>query len=168
MSIELSRADVLRGRFIAIAEAARPPYAIPEQDFRGRCEPCGACRDACETRIIGQDAEGYPILLFGQAGCSFCGACAAACPAGALSLEQARAWTIAAHVKASCLSFNAITCRACEESCKAGAIRFRLMTGGRALPLVDEENCVGCGDCALICPSQSIEMRSRNTEEVMA
>lgn len=168
MSIEVSRADLLRGRFAAIAEQVRPPYAVPEEEFRIRCEPCEDCRDVCETHIIEQDMEGYPVLRFGQAGCSFCGACATACPTGALSLEFARAWSIKAHVKSSCLSFNAITCRACEESCKAVAIRFRLMTGGRALPLIDAECCTGCGDCALVCPNQSIEMRNLTTEEATA
>lgn len=168
MSEAVSRADIIRGRFTPIPQNSRPPYAIAEADFRSLCERCDACREACETGIIGRDGEGYPILLFGQASCSFCGDCANVCDTGALSVKQARPWTVRADVKASCLSFNAVTCRACEDSCEAGAIRFRLMTQGRALPLIDETACTGCGSCAVICPNQSIEMKSRETKEAFA
>ncbi len=164
----VSRADIIRGRFSGIPDSIRPPYAIAEEDFRARCEPCGDCRKACETGVIGQDGEGFPILLFGQAECSFCGRCAEVCTTGAFRKSHARPWVATAHVKSNCLSFNAITCRSCEENCEAGAIRFRLMTQGRALPLIDAAACTGCGNCAVICPNQSIEMKNRETEEVFA
>ena len=146
----------------------RPPYSIAEAEFRSLCEACDDCRNACETGIIGTDGEGLPVLVFGKAGCAFCGACAEACTTGALDTGKARAWTVIAQMKGSCLSFEGITCRACEESCTPGAIRFRLMTEGRALPLLDEAVCTGCGACAAICPNQSIHMTSRKAQEVFA
>lgn len=164
----VSRTDIIRGRLTPIPQTFRPPYAVPEDDFRSLCERCDACREACETSVIGRDGLGYPVLLFGKAECTMCGDCASACETGALSLKQARPWAARAHVKGTCLSFNAITCRACEEGCEAGAIRFRLMTQGRALPLIDEAACTGCGACAVICPNKSIEMRSRETKEAFA
>ncbi len=146
----------------------RPPYARAEIDFRKLCDGCDACRESCPTGVIGKDGDGIPMLLYGQAVCDFCGACADACPTGAMVREQARPWIVTAHVKATCLSFNAVTCRCCEESCEAGAIRFRLMTGGRALPQIDDDACTGCGHCAVICPNNSVEMRSRAREEAFA
>ncbi len=165
VSNAISRAALLRGRLVATAEKARPPYAVAEADFRSHCERCDDCRNACEADVIGRDKQGFPFLRFNHAKCSFCGACAEACTTGALSPEQARAWTITAHVQDSCLSVNAITCRACEESCETRAIRFQLMTGGRALPLVDGTKCTGCGNCAVICPNRSIQMSSGKPEE---
>ncbi|VAW17782.1 Ferredoxin-type protein NapF (periplasmic nitrate reductase) [hydrothermal vent metagenome] len=164
----LSRAELLRGRFAEISGTGRPPYSLPEVDFIGLCEACDDCRNACETSIIGTDDEGYPVLRFGEARCSFCGACATACTTGALDPDKARAWTVIAEVRGSCLSFEGITCRACEETCAPGAIRFRLMTGGRAVPLLNEADCTGCGACAVVCPNQSIHMTSRKAEEVFA
>ena len=81
-----------------------------------------------------------------------------------MSVDEAADWSVIAYVKGSCLSFNGITCRACDENCEADAIRFKLMTGGRSVPLVNEEGCTGCGACAHVCPNHSIEMRHRNAE----
>lgn len=79
--------------------------------------------------------------------------------------DRARRWDVIAHIKGKCLSFNGITCRACDEACEAGSIRFKLMTAGRSLPLVDEAGCTGCGACARVCPNDSIEMRRHGAEE---
>lgn len=164
----ISRADLLRGRVTPTPEPIRPPFSLPEPEFRTLCEPCDACREACETDVIGVDGDGLPILLYGEAACTFCGACVEACPTGAMDADLAPPWTVTAHVKASCLSFNAITCRACEEACEAGAISFRLMTEGRSLPLVDETRCTGCGTCATICPNHAVDMRRSEPEEVLS
>jgi ferredoxin-type protein NapF len=56
----------------------------------------------------------------------------------------------------SCLSLNGISCRACEDACDPRAIRFRLMTGGRATPVLDEALCTGCGECAYTCPAGAV------------
>jgi ferredoxin-type protein NapF len=167
MQTELNRADLIRGRFAGTTQALRPPYAIAEKQFVQLCDGCDDCRDACESDVIGFDAHGYPILLFGEAECTFCEACATACPTGALSLEEARPWNVLAHIKPSCLSLNGVTCRSCEEGCGDDAIQFKLMTGGRALPVPDPGRCTGCGKCAVVCPNQSIDMRSRQAEEVL-
>ncbi|HIE47404.1 TPA: hypothetical protein EYP84_00755, partial [Candidatus Bipolaricaulota bacterium] len=72
-------------------------------------------------------------IFGGPHGISICrqcekAACAEACPTVALSPDQAGRWRVTAHIKGTCLSFNGITCRACDENCEEGAIRFRLMT----------------------------------------
>ena len=166
MRSAVSRAELIRGRMTPAPEAQRPPYSLPENAFLDRCDCCTKCVDVCPTDVIGRDGSGYPILLFGQSSCTFCSACAEACPTGALSLDQAGRWHVTAHIKGTCLSFNGITCRACDERCDEAAIRFRLMTQGRALPLVDETRCTGCGACAVICPNNSIDMRVFRNHEV--
>ncbi len=168
MRSAVSRAELIRGRMTPAPEVQRPPYSLPENAFLDRCDCCDKCRDVCPTDVIGRDRAGFPVMLFGRAACTFCGACAKVCPTDALSLKQADAWQVTAHITGTCLSFNGITCRACDESCEAGAIRFRLMTQGRSLPLVDETRCTGCGACAVICPNNSIDMRQHSVEEIDA
>ena len=165
---ELSRRNLIRGQFTRAPRLPRPPYAIPERDFRTRCQRCDDCIKSCDTGIIGKDEDGFPVLRFGHAKCTFCGACADACKSGALNINAPRSWTISAHIDETCLSLVGTTCRACEESCGADAIRFRLMTGGRALALVDENRCTGCGNCAVVCPSHSIKMENSRVEEKVA
>ncbi len=165
---ELSRRNLIRGRFVQAPVMHRPPYAIPESDFRSRCTRCKDCETACPTGIIGRDSAGFPKLRFGEANCTFCGDCAEACKAGSLNPDAARPWSVRARIDNTCLSINAVTCRTCEESCEAGAIRFRLMTGGRALALVDTSRCNGCGACAVVCPSKSIEMADHQIKEKVA
>jgi len=60
-------------------------------------------------------------------------------------VAEAARCNVIAYFKGSCLSFNGITCRACDENCQTDAIRFNLMTGGRSVPPVKEESCTGCG-----------------------
>jgi len=69
------------------------------------------------------------------------------------------------HIKASidltkCLSMNATICRSCGESCEHGAITFNLKLGGIAEPVLDIDQCTGCGACFAVCPVQVIELKS--------
>lgn len=64
----------------------------------------------------------------------------------------------------ACLSLAGTACRVCGEWCEAGAIGFRLMTGGRAEVRVDAGRCDGCGDCVPRCPVRAIRMADRAEE----
>jgi len=141
----------------------RPPQAIAEDAFLALCVDCTACAEACPEGIIQPDDEGRPILDFKNDGCTFCEACTEACPTGALDAAAARPWAWRADVGADCLSYNGITCRACSDSCEAGAIRFRLMTGGRDVPLLDPSDCTGCGTCLSVCPVSAISHTSADS-----
>ncbi len=163
----VSRAELIRGRMMPAREVLRPPHSLPENAFLDQCDRCDKCLTACPTHVIRHDAAGFPRLEFGSASCTFCSACAEACPTGALSQDHADVWNVMAHIKGNCLSFNGITCRACDENCEEGAIRFRLMTHGRSLPLVDETRCTGCGACAVICPNDAIDMRQTQAQEAV-
>lgn len=70
-----------------------------------------------------------------------------------------------AVVQGNCLSLMGTTCRTCEESCDLGAISFRLMTSGRAAPIIQDDRCNGCGDCAAVCPVAAIELESQDQNE---
>jgi ferredoxin-type protein NapF len=51
-------------------------------------------------------------------------------------------------------------CRTCSEHCEPGAIRFRLLPAGRAIPLVDEARCNACGECLRVCPVQAMSLQA--------
>lgn len=122
MSNAISRANLLRGRFSPTTEVVHSHYAVTETKFRTLCDKCGDCLKACETGILTNGNDGFPILRFGHAKCTFCGACAEACKTGALNVAKARDWKVSAHIKTSCLSLNGITYRSCEEACEANAV----------------------------------------------
>ena len=63
-----------------------------------------------------------------------------------------------AIVGAQCLSQRGVTCRVCADHCGAGAIRFRPMRGGIAVPIVDAATCTGCGACRAPCPAAAIAL----------
>lgn len=136
----------------------RPPWALAESEFIERCDRCTHCIDACPERILVSGSGGYPEADYGRGGCTLCGECAAACPTAALNTEAGHAWAHRAHIKADCLSMKGIVCRACGEACDPEAIRFRLQTGGRALPLVNLNECTGCGACRYACPVNAISL----------
>jgi len=155
----IARRDLLSGRFQKTQTRPRPPYAIPEAAFTDLCVGCPDCAVACEEDMIKIDENALPVMRFGEAECTFCGECAKACTTGALDPAKARPWPYVASIKRGCLALNGIVCRTCGDQCDENAIKFTLMTGGRALPEVDEENCTGCGACAATCPNKSISMR---------
>jgi ferredoxin-type protein NapF len=55
---------------------------------------------------------------------------------------------------------NATICRSCGESCDDKAITFALKLGGIAEPVLNIEQCTGCGACFSVCPVQVISLTS--------
>ncbi|WP_246036091.1 ferredoxin-type protein NapF [Aliishimia ponticola] len=154
MSLE-GRRNFLRGRFRqSDGLAMYPPGA--QDAFAELCTNCGDCATACPEGIIVKTGSAHPIVDFTRGACTFCGECSAACPSGALLAENITLWPWRATIQTNCLSFQGITCRACEDACEPRAIRFRLMTAGRAIPEIDTGQCSGCGECAFTCPAQAV------------
>lgn len=152
MQDQISKRAFFRGKLKA-AISLRPPGAV--EQFAELCTRCDACLTACPTGIIGRDPEGLPKVDLSNGACLFCGECAEACEPQAIL--PATSWAIRAKVNASCLSFNGVMCRTCEDHCDHQAIHFHLMTRGRSVPTIDPDRCTGCGECAAPCPSQSIQ-----------
>ncbi|MCA0942139.1 ferredoxin-type protein NapF [Yangia mangrovi] len=159
MTTQHSRRDFLRGQVSRpAAPLMRPPGA--QTGFSQLCNGCGACASACPEAIIirheGPAGRSTPVVDFSKGACTFCGACAEACDTGALSAQAVPDWPWRAIITDSCLSLGGISCRSCEDACEPRAIRFRLMTGGRAAPVLDSAQCTGCGDCAATCPAGAV------------
>lgn len=153
-TINTARRAFFRGNAVRIAHQV--PWAIDA--FEDACRRCDDCVRACEEAILTAGDGGFPTVDFRRGGCTFCGACVAACQYGALDRAVSPPWRLAAGIGENCLSARGITCRSCGDACGAGAIRFCLAVGGRALPELDQAQCTGCGDCVAICPANVIQI----------
>lgn len=139
----------------------RPPWAIAEWAFVGRCDGCLACVDVCREGVLNPGKDGLPEMDFRFGGCNFCGACVAACDRGALRRNLASktpAFRFVLTVDSNCLALAGEPCRTCEEFCDAYAIRFRPTERGNMVPTVIAANCSGCGACVGPCPVGSIQL----------
>lgn len=134
----------------------RMPWLVDEQAFVSGCTRCGRCLQACETSVIVQGEAGFPEVCFDNGECTFCGKCAEACPEPLFLSLQQKPWNQVAVISDRCLSLNAIECRSCGDMCEYAAIRFRLQAGGTAKPVLNVEDCTGCGACIRPCPVDAI------------
>lgn len=165
----LTRRQFLRGSFSARAAEIRPPWAVDEDAFTSRCTRCGACAQACPSRIITTGAGGYPRVDFSRDECTFCGECAAACRDGALVHQSDEApWSCKASITQSCLARANVVCRTCGDACESRAIRFRPRIGGASLPEIDIDACTGCGACVAVCPAGAVTVTAASLEEFPA
>jgi len=70
-----------------------------------------------------------------------------------------------ARIGDACLARRNVECRVCGEACEWSAIRFRPRPGGVVQPEVVLENCTGCADCVVVCPTQAIECTERAAQQ---
>jgi ferredoxin-type protein NapF len=141
----------------------RPPRS-DEASIAAYCTGCQECAKACPENIISLNANQRPLLKFDAGMCTFCSACAEACPTDAINPAREFIWPWKAEVLDACLSRQGVMCRTCEDVCEPRAIRFKLALGGKSEPLIDTDQCSGCGACAHSCPAQAIRLRQPETQ----
>jgi polyferredoxin/formate hydrogenlyase subunit 6/NADH:ubiquinone oxidoreductase subunit I len=154
----------------------RPPGALEEAAFLGRCVRCGECMKVCignalHATWLEAGLEGiFTPRLIGRIGyCEYnCTLCGQVCPTGAirkLTRKEKQETNIgrAYFDKNRCLPYaNGTPCIVCEEHCPTPdkAIKFReavvLNSRGEQAalrqPYVVGELCIGCGICENKCP----------------
>jgi ferredoxin-type protein NapF len=161
MGTTIDRMQFLKGDFSGSGLPVRPPWSLPEQEFVDRCERCDDCVKCCPEAVLVRGRGGYPVVDFAKGGCTFCGDCLNACKGRALvgdAEDEASAWTLRAGINGACLAVKGVVCRSCGEVCDESAIRFKLEVGGIARPLLDQEQCNGCGACFAVCPVRAVRI----------
>ena len=163
-----SRRQLLRGQFLQSLHsenakiqginAIRPPWSINEADFTDKCTRCGDCILVCETQIIVKGDGGFPEIQFDKGECTFCQKCVLVCEQPIFRSLEEEPWAHKVEITTQCLTENRVECRSCQDSCPMNAIRFRLQLGGVAKPILDLENCNGCGACLSVCPTKAIKI----------
>jgi ferredoxin-type protein NapF len=154
----IDRFQFLRGDFYGKRQSIRPPWAKSEANFINSCQRCDACIEGCPEQILKQGQGGFPVVDFSLGACTFCAECVKACTHQAFEPSDEIPWQLQIEVLDQCLSLKQVFCRSCGDTCEASAIRFKLIAGGRAEPLIDHERCNGCGECFAVCPNRSISI----------
>lgn len=148
----------------------RPPGAHGERDFSSRCVKCGRCIQACPYAAIvpaGQDAGsavGSPILDLRNQACRLCHdfPCIEACPTEALrdvAAVEDVAMGYAVIDEDLCIALQGMRCEVCYRACplidRAITIDYRQREGDSIhavfAPIIDQDQCVGCGLCVERC-----------------
>lgn len=164
----LPRRQFLRGGFLKSLQSdtvkqqgfqgIRPPWSVNESDFVTNCNRCGDCIKACETQILVVGDGGFPEVRFSQGECTFCQKCVEVCQQPVFLDVKETPWFHKIDIQPSCLAFNQVECRACEDNCESRAIRFKREIGGIAKPQVTLDSCNGCGACLAVCPVSAVKI----------
>ncbi|NGZ05775.1 MAG: ferredoxin-type protein NapG [Magnetococcales bacterium] len=160
--------------------AIRPPGAVAEEEFLGKCLRCGLCVRDCPYEILtlaeagSGVAPGTPYFVARDRPCEMCPEipCVVACPSGALDpgltdIAKARMGLAVLADQETCLAYLGLRCEVCFQVCpvmgKAITIETRpnLRSGKHVhfLPMVHSEHCTGCGKCEKGCVLEEAAIR---------
>lgn len=136
--------------------------------FQNHCISCQACVSNCPNKVLRPSTK---IGNFMQPEMSYelgycrpeCTVCSEVCPAGAIlkitpeeksSIQIGHAVTITQN----CVVVrDGVDCGNCARHCPVGAISMvPLQEGGKLVPSVDTERCIGCGACENLCPARPL------------
>lgn len=164
----LTQAVVLATR--SSEDILRPPGAQDEQDFLSRCIKCGRCIEACPYVALKTAdnsaglAVGTPTLDVRAQACRLCEdfPCVEACPTTALRDIEERsdvAMGLAVIDNELCIAMKGMRCEVCYRVCPlidvAITIDYRLRDDDSIhsvfAPVINEDECVGCGLCVERC-----------------
>ncbi len=181
MSEPISRKDFLKEVFgffrtevekesrnigIAADSFLLPPGAGGQDEFLQTCSQSYQCVSVCPYQAIEvfrndpQDARyGYPVINPRRQACYLCEdfPCISACKSGALRMERK---TIplgtAVVLKDICFSYKGIYCPSCVVKCPLSGTAISMVDNK---PVVQEEECTGCGICVQVCPTEQPAIR---------
>ncbi len=149
--------------------AVVPAGAGSLKSFNTHCVGCQLCVEACPNGVLSPDTAldrfMKPKMDFDKGFCRpECNACARVCPAGAivkLEPEEKTAVSIGHavyNIDLCVVNTDEVDCGNCARHCPAGAISMVKSEdhGGRRIPAVNPERCIGCGHCEYVCPSRPV------------
>ncbi|MDE1251036.1 ferredoxin-type protein NapF [Vibrio aestuarianus] len=161
--------DLSKRRFFAKHHVddniVRLPWIAKPNTFTDDCTRCGRCLAACEARIITHGDGGFPTVDFRIDECTFCYQCADACPEPIFKPRTETPWLAKATISQACLAEQNVECRSCSEACELMAISFKLQIGKVAQPIINIDDCNGCGACVSLCPTAAISVNHINNNE---
>jgi len=137
------------------------PWVHSETSLTSDCTRCGKCASVCETNIIIKGDGGFPTVDFSRGECTFCYQCAEVCPEPIFLPRSVSPWQAKATINESCLAKKNVECRSCGELCDTVAIQFKLQLNQVAQPVINLDECNGCGACVAVCPTDSIQVSNR-------
>lgn len=135
----------------------RPPGAVEESQFMAGCTRCGDCVTACPHDAIKNapsrfgGAVGTPVIEADTAACVMCEdyPCITSCKPGVLvDSIPIRIGTalITGHL---CSAYHGTSCTVCSEECPVD----NAITISDGRPVINEDQCTGCGVCRNVCPA---------------
>ncbi|HBO84566.1 MAG TPA: nitrate reductase [Deltaproteobacteria bacterium] len=140
----------------------RPPGAIDEISFLGKCTRCDDCIKSCHQNAIKQATEfdslavGTPIIVPNETPCYLCDefVCITACKTGALQMvkrEDVRMGLAVLNQK-HCHRWAGMDpmCDYCFDRCP---LKGRAIIIDDMGPEIDDKRCAGCGLCEYVCPA---------------
>ena len=143
----------------------RPPGAVGEDLFVGKCIRCGRCVESCPYHcIIPLDIRhglhaGTPLISVENIPCYLCMQCVSVCPTGSLNKvaqDGVRMGTAVINTF-TCAAWSGIAlCRTCYDICP---FKGRAITLNELMPVVNGSQCTGCGMCTHACPITSQDGR---------
>lgn len=143
-----------------------PPGSGSISHFTENCISCHLCIGVCPSNVLEPALFDYgikgilqPTMNYEKSFCNYeCFKCSEICPTGAIekiTKKQKKEIQVgkARFIKEKCIVYTKNTdCGACSEHCPTKAVNMVPYQGGLAIPLVEEQYCVGCGACEFACP----------------
>lgn len=137
----------------------RPPGAVPEEIFAGKCIRCGRCAEVCPYRsIVMLDIRhgvyaGTPLIYVEKIPCYLCMECVKICPTGTLQKikqEETRMGLAVINHRVCVTWKGEALCRSCYNACP---FKEKAIYLDQLRPVVREDYCTGCGLCTKACPT---------------
>lgn len=166
--MDMQRRNLFRGKIFSQPEDVRLPWLKSFSLFYDKCTQCGECVKACPEDVVVKGDGGYPGVDFAMGECTFCGECAQSCSENLFNNpEHNKPWSLVAMIGTSCLAYQHVSCRSCQDSCEHAAIKFELEPGKTPVPKLISLHCTGCGACVSPCPVSAIEVVSENKQQLL-